>query len=146
MALPNRGWVPNRAWRFAYPGIDAPDHEAGLGISLTGGIEMVGEPQSVRQSVLLLLTTRRGERVMRPDYGCDLQKLLFSPNDETTAGLAIHYVRQALETWEPRIDILQLDARASEEAPDRLEIFLEYRVRITQLVERLVFPMNLAGD
>lgn len=140
----NRGGAPNRGWRFAHPGIDASEREAGLGISLTGGVAMVGEPESVRQAVLLLLSTRRGERVMRPDYGCELQRLLFSPNDETTAGLAIHYVRQALEQWEPRIDILQLDAEASPEAPERLEIFLEYRVRITQRIEQLVFPLNLA--
>jgi len=145
MATPNRAQTPNRAWRFHYPRIDVPEDQAGLGISLTGRVEMVGEPGSVRQAVLLLLTTRRGERVMRPGYGCDLHKLIFSPNDETPAGLAIHYVREALATWEPRIDILRLDAGASREAPERLEIHLEYRVRVTRRVESLVFPLNLGG-
>ena len=41
---------------------------------------------------------------MRPGYGCHLFRLAFAPNDDTTAGLAIHYVRQALERWEPRIE------------------------------------------
>jgi phage baseplate assembly protein W len=145
MTTPNRAQAPNRGWRFDYPGIDAPEDRAGLRISVTGRVEMAGAPQSIRQAVLLLLTTRRGERVMRPGYGCDLHKLIFSPNDETTAGLAIHYVRDALETWEPRIDILRLDAGASREAPERLEITLEYRVRVTRRVESLVFPLNLGG-
>ena len=43
---------------------------------------------------------------MRPDYGCELHRLVFSPNDDTTAGLAIHYVRRALERWEPRVEVL----------------------------------------
>ena len=51
---------------------------------------------AVRQAILLLLTTRPGERVMRRTYGSLLHRLVFAPNDDTTAGLAIHYVRQAL--------------------------------------------------
>ena len=51
---------------------------------------------AVRQSILMLLSTRPGERVMPPDYGCPIHRLVFSPNDATTAGLAIHYVRHSL--------------------------------------------------
>src|SRR5690349_19505038 len=99
-----------RAWRFLQPSFDVPETAAGLRVGARGAIEMVDEWGSVRQAILLLLSTRPGERVMRPEYGCDLHRLVFSPNDATTAGLAIHYVRQALERWEPRIDILRLDA------------------------------------
>jgi phage baseplate assembly protein W len=83
---------------------------------------------------------------MRPGYGCDLRRLVFSPNDDTTAGLAIHYVRQALERWEPRIDILGLDAGRATEAPNTLHISLEYRVRETHHVDQLTVPLNLAGE
>ena len=62
---------------------------------------MTSGPDAVRQSILLLLSTRPGERVMRPDNGCDLYRLAFAPSDDMTAGLAIHYVRQAVERWEP---------------------------------------------
>src|ERR1700736_4358537 len=120
-----------RAWRFLHPDLDASAEFAGLSISATGGIEMVSEHASVRQAILLLLSTIPGERVMRPDYGCQLHRLVFSPNDETTAGLAIHYVRQALDRWEPRIDILRLDAERNTEDPEQLIISLEYRVRAT---------------
>jgi len=54
---------------------------------------------------------------MRPAYGCELRKLIFSPNDETSAGLAVHYVRQALELCERRMEIVYLDAARSEERP-----------------------------
>ncbi len=78
-----------------------------------GGVAMIADDAAVRQSIILLLTTIPGERVMRPDYGCPLHRLMFAPNDATTAGLAIHYIRQALERWERRIDVLRLDAGAS---------------------------------
>jgi phage baseplate assembly protein W len=135
-----------RAWRFRIPHIDSPQEEAGFGISLTGGIDMVDEHESVRQSILLLLSHTRGERVMRPEYGCDLHKLVFAPNDDTTAGLAIHYTRQALERWEPRIDIIRLDAGSNADDPTRLDIMLEYRVRATQLNEQLTYSINLSGE
>jgi phage baseplate assembly protein W len=94
----------------------------------------------------MLLSTAPGERVMRPGYGCDLQRLVFAPNDETTAGLAIHFVRQAIERWEPRVEILSLDAGRNPERPEVLDIQLEYRVRETQQVEQLEVALNLAGE
>jgi phage baseplate assembly protein W len=82
---------------------------------------------------------------MRPEYGCLLHRLVFSPNDETTAGLAIHYVRQALDLWEPRIDVLRLDAERNVEDPEQLTISLEYRVRATQQTDTSTFSFNLSG-
>lgn len=107
---------------------------------------MVEDGASVRQSILLLLSTRPGERVMRPDYGTDLHRLVFSPNDNTTAGLAIHYVRRTLTRWEPRIDILRIDAGPSPDDPSRLNIVVDYRTRSTQRVDRIGVSMSLAGE
>ena len=133
-----------RAMRFVHPDFDVPEDTLGLRISATGGIDMAEENASVRQAVLLLLSTTPGERVMRPEYGCDLNRLVFSPNDATSHGLAIHYVRRALERWERRIEILYLDAKASEDDPGRMEILLEYRVRRTQQVAQFTIPLQVS--
>jgi phage baseplate assembly protein W len=123
-----------------------PDLDAGTpGLQLAPGsnrLATVGGGQSVRQSVLLLLSTRPGERVMRPDYGCDLHRLAFAPNDETTAALAIHYVRQALARWVPRADVLELDAMPD---PERglLTIRLVYQVRLMQQRDEIEFDVRL---
>lgn len=135
-----------RAWQFLHPDFSAAEGAPGLGIMPTGGIAMVEEEASIRQAILLLLSTSPGERVMRPGYGCELYKLIFSPNDETSAGLAIHYVRRALELWEPRIEIVHLDAVRDEDDPVKLTIYLEYRVRITQRMQETAFSVNLAGE
>ena len=135
-----------RAWRFVHPDLDAEGGRGGLRLDSRGHIEMVEGADSVRQAVLLLLSTVPGERAMRPTYGCDLYRLAFSPNDATTAGLAIHYVRRALERWEPRVRIMDLDANQHAERPELLEIVLVYRVRVTERVERLELSLNLLGE
>lgn len=132
-----------RAFRFLYPGLDAAEDKAGLRFGANGGVEMVQYNESIRQALLLLFSTRPGERVMRPDYGCDIHRLIFSPNDDTTAGLAIYYVQRAIDRWEPRIDVLRLDAGRDPEQPERLNILLQYRVRVTRHAELLTFSLNL---
>jgi uncharacterized protein len=135
----------DRTWRFGHPDFDVAEGAPGLRLSAQGRIELAEQDAAVRQAILLLLSTLPGERVMRPAYGCNLQRLIFSPNDDTTAGLAIHYVRQALERWEPRIDLLRLDALRNDGEPGRLDIVLEYRVRATRRTDSLVFPVDLTG-
>ena len=131
-----------RAFRFAHPDWD-PGESPGLTLGATGSVAMIQGDASVRQALLLLLSTRPGERIMRPTYGCDLQRLVFSPNDDTTAGLAIHYVRQAIEQWEHRIRILKLDAGREAEGPERLWMRLDYEVRETRVTGQVTWTLPL---
>ncbi len=135
-----------RAWRFQHPDLGYSDEFAGIGFSPRGGVDMVEGNASVRQAIYLLLSTVPGERVMRPEYGCLIHTLVFAPNDDTTAGLAIHYVQRALNQWEPRIEILKLDANRDAENPEVLNLTLDYRVKATQRVDSLTFPLNLTGE
>ena len=146
-----------RGVRFLIPGFNVPapadpsmPHQTpetvgGLPQTPRGGLDMVSDRACVRQALLLLLLTRPGERVMRPTYGCELYKLIFWPNDDTTAGLAIHYVRQAIARWEPRVDQVRVDAVRNPDDPGRLDITLEYRVRSTGSEDRLSVPLALEG-
>lgn len=117
----------------------------GMRLSPKHSISLVYDEASIRQAILILLTTRPGERVMRPEYGCMLHTLLFAPNDDTTAGLAIHHVRQALERWEPRVRIVRLDAGRNPEAEEVLDIWLEYTVLSSKRTHELVISMALSG-
>jgi len=107
---------------------------------------MVEETASVRQSILLLLSTIPGERVMRPDYGCELPPTDFLAERRTTAGFAIHYTRQALERWEPRIEITYLDASRNPDSPGQLDIELEYRCGACSVRIKLHFQLAFTGD
>jgi phage baseplate assembly protein W len=126
----------------------------GVVLTPAGRVAMVSGDAAIRQAIILLLTTLPGERVMRPDYGCPLNRLMFLPNDATTAGLAIHYVRQALTRFEPRIEIVALDAAAVPPGDDprrvvddgaRLNVTLVYRVRASHRLASLDFEVGLEG-
>lgn len=142
--------VIDRAWLFELPAGAIASEPAsgirGLTVNTTGAIAMVEANRAVRQSILLLLSTRPGERVMRPDYGCWLHRLVFAPNDASTAGLALHYVGEALRRWEPRVTVKRLDAGADLHGSGDasvLNIVLDYRVHRTGWEERLAFGYDL---
>jgi phage baseplate assembly protein W len=98
---------------------------------------------SVKQSIRIILSTAKGERVMRPDFGCGIHELVFAPNDAATRGMAEHYVREALLLWEPRIDVLQVRATASGEHEEEIQISVDYRVQTTDSRFNLVYPFYL---
>ncbi|WP_308167418.1 GPW/gp25 family protein [Catellatospora tritici] len=115
----------------------------GLVTSAAGRVALVHGDDAIRQAIMLLLGTTPGERLMRPDYGSHLHRLLFAPNDQTTAGLAIHYVRHAIERWEPRVEIEEVDADPDPDIPSRLNVHLRYRVRQTLATGVLDYPLDL---
>jgi phage baseplate assembly protein W len=99
---------------------------------------------SVRQGMLLVLQTAPGERLMRPDFGCAIHRLLFAPNDATTSGLAESAVREALQRWEPRIELLRVTALPGGDREELLVVNVDYRVRRTDSRFNLVYPFYLA--
>jgi uncharacterized protein len=99
--------------------------------------------ESIKQSIRIILFTAKGERVMRPDFGCGIYELVFAPNDATTRGMAEHHVREALLLWEPRIEVLQVKATAAGAQDEALRISIDYRVRTTDSRFNLVYPFYL---
>ena len=100
----------------------------------------------VQESIRIILGTSRGERVMRPDFGADLKRLAFAPNNTSTAGLAIFYVQESLRKWEPRIELLNVDANPDSESGQILLITIEYRIVSTNTEHNLVYPFYLGSQ
>jgi hypothetical protein len=132
-----------RALRLVHPDLGPAGSRSGLQHSARGGLQTVSGAEAVRQALLLLLTTQPGERINRPDYGCHLSRVLFAPADDTTAGLAIHYVQQAVSRWEQRVEVLDVDAVVPDHDPERLEVSLTYRVRSSADVDTLLLDVPL---
>ena len=105
-----------------------------------GRIELVHQEQDVEEAIRLILMTRKGERPMRPEFGCDIHTLVFAPNDAATAGLARRYVHEALVRWEPRIRVLEVRAQPDRRNPERLLINVDYQTIVSQQRRNLVFP------
>ncbi len=99
--------------------------------------------ENIRQAIWIVLGTARGERIMRPNFGCGVHDLVFAVNSAGTAGRAASEVRQALLQWEPRIDVLDVEVETKPGEPNVLMIAIEYRVRSTNNVFNLVYPFYL---
>lgn len=99
--------------------------------------------ESVEQGIRIVLSTPLGERVMRPNFGCAIHDLVFAPNSATTRGIAESHVREALLRWEPRIEVLDVQAAESDEGDEVLLIRVHYRVHMTDSRFNLVYPFYL---
>jgi uncharacterized protein len=97
----------------------------------------------IRQSILLILQTAKGDRVMHPDFGSGLRNLVFAPITATTTALVEHEVKDALIRFEPRIDVLDVAVTADPQQQGLLLIDIEYRVRQTDTLFNLVYPFYL---
>src|SRR5581483_9371807 len=76
--------------------------------SKSGALGIAAYDESVRQAVWIILGTAKGERAMRPDFGCGIHDLVFEPNTAATAGKVTQSVKQALLLHEPRIELLDV--------------------------------------
>lgn len=74
----------------------------------SGRLDYESGPEKVRQSILIILDTEPGERVMRPAFGCGLRRYLMKPNNTATRSLIQREVAIALKMWEPRIEVQNL--------------------------------------
>lgn len=98
---------------------------------------------SINQAIWIILGTAKGERVMRPNFGCGIWDLVYAVNDAGTYGRITASVREALIYWEPRIDLLDVEVNSDPNDAATLLIRIEYRVRKNNNVFNLVYPFYL---
>ena len=120
-----------KGWRFP------------VAINLTGGISSSAYEENIRESIFIILGTATGERLNRPEFGCEIHELMFAPNNPMTAALAQHYCEEALFKWEPRIENVTVRARPSESEPNRLDVRISYLISDTNDERNLVYPFYL---
>lgn len=108
-----------------------------------GKIKTAKYEDVVRQSILMILSTHKGERVMRPTFGCSIHDRVFLPNNLGTVGQIVSDVRDSLIEWEPRIDVLDVDTIPDPQQPNVIFIQVNYQVRTTNNIFNLVYPFYL---
>lgn len=116
-----------------------------LQINPYGGVHQSRHAQKVRESILVILGTQHGDRVMRPIFGCNLRSLVFAPNNAATANLARHYVTEGLTIWEPRILLDEVTVE-NDPANGRLLIEMRYRLKATYEPQNLVYPFYIQAE
>ncbi len=105
-----------------------------------GGTATSSSDDKIRQAICIILGTPLGQRVMRPTFGSRLHELVFASTNAETLGLAELYVDQALTFWEPRIQIIDVNAVVDDERPNALNIHIHYLIKATHDERSLVYP------
>lgn len=110
--------------------------DAGGGLGWLGGLDLI------RQSVTTILDTEPGERIMLPGFGCGLRRYLMAPNTLTTRSGMADDIRSALQTWEPRIQVLDVSVTPGDD-PYLVWVDIAYVRRADLRADNLVYPFYL---
>lgn len=103
-------------------------------------VKMLEDEEDIRSSLHILLSTRPGERIMVPGYGCNLDELLFSPLNLTTKTYVVDLIRTAILYYEPRIDVNKIEIVQTDAFHGVLLIQIEYTIRATNSRMNMVYP------
>lgn len=109
-------------------------------VEANGTIAMSAYEEDIRQAICIILGTRSGERLMRPDFGAGLEAFVFEPLNTATIALVKTRVEDSLINWEPRIDVEEVNVSADN---NRLLIEINYRIRMTNSLHNMVYPFYL---
>jgi uncharacterized protein len=107
-------------------------------------VSMLSDEEDVQSSLEILLSTRQGERVMRQDYGCNLDELVFESLTTTFKTYIKDLISTAILYYEPRIDVNKIDLDDTGEIDGRILITVDYTVRSTNSRFNFVFPFYKA--
>jgi phage baseplate assembly protein W len=106
-------------------------------------LQYVSDDDAVSQSIEIILGTSPGERQMRPEFGCGIYELVGEANTAWLRGMVRQKVREALTRWEARIDVLDVRVDSPNEQKNRLDIWIDYRIRSNNAFFNLVYPFFL---
>lgn len=120
-----------RGWRFP------------VGVDAAGAIRMSEYEEDIKEAIRIILFTAKGERVMRPDFGCGIHNYVFEAISTSVLGLMESSVREALMRWEPRIELIAVKVLTDRISEGILIISIDYRVRSTNNQFNMVYPFYL---
>lgn len=107
-------------------------------------LTMVSAEEDIRQSLMILLGTHVGERVMRPTFGWRRDTLIFEPMSAGFATFLRQEIEKAVLFHEPRVIVDRVTFEALSDLDGRITLALDYTVRATNTRNNLVFPFYLA--
>jgi uncharacterized protein len=113
-----------------------------IAVTVQGGIQLSSAERNIEEAITIILRTGLGERVYRPDFGSRLSELVFEPLNVQTLLLIRLYVEEAIETWEPRINLIEVRTD-----PDpirgKVDIEIVYQPKDSPDSRSLVYPFYL---
>lgn len=108
-----------------------------------GKIVLSQHEEDIKEAIWIILSTAKGERMMRPDFGCGIHDLVFAPINTATMNLVETTVLSDLTTFEPRIEVRKVEVSDQEAAVGKLLVNIDYVVKATNNEFNLVYPFYL---
>jgi phage baseplate assembly protein W len=106
-----------------------------------GNTALMSENQEdIEESIRIILGTIPGERIMQPDFGCDLKKLVFEKVDSILISELNHIIYHALLNYEPRINLIDVALLMQDDLRGMLHLQLNYTIIITNTRHNMVYP------
>ena len=102
--------------------------------------KMVSEEQDIYESLYILLSTKPGERVMQPSYGCGLHAMVHETINDSTITAITDVIERAVLFFEPRVTLNDIDVNIDEAYEGKLKITLNYTIRKTNTRSNIVYP------
>lgn len=106
----------------------------------TGRMETSAYEDDIKEAIYIILMTRKGERIMMPEFGCGIHEYAFGTMDFATLSMMEREVKKALTLWEPRIIDLTVDIGIDPVKEGCVNVYVNYTVRSTNNPYNLVFP------
>ncbi len=103
-------------------------------------VEMTEKVDDIYKSLEILLSTRVGERIMQPKFGCNMDELIFESLDTATKTIIIDKIKTAILYFEPRIDAKKIELNTDNELEGIIVLEIEYVVRATNSRFNFVYP------
>ncbi len=106
-------------------------------------VKMVEERTDVEQALRILFSTALHERLNRPEYGCDLKSFMFEEINNALILKVQRMIIKAIDEFEPRIDLLNMEITESATTARLLLIQIEYRIKAENSAHNMVYPFYL---
>ena len=111
--------------------------------SRRGKVLVVSGEEDIRQSLLILLSTTPGERVMQPSFGCGLKSHVYDSINENTVTVLKDVIQRAILFFEPRVTVEAIVANSSDAYHGRLDFLIAYTIISTNTRHNIVYPFYL---
>ena len=105
-----------------------------------GEVEMVSDEQDIKESLIIILTTSVGERIMKPKFGSTLNESVFKIINGITLELLKDSITMAILNFEPRVTLNNIDFNLERQSEGILNIELNYTIRAINIRTNIVFP------
>ncbi|MAS35156.1 MAG: baseplate protein [Anaerolineaceae bacterium] len=106
-------------------------------------VSMVDADTDIKQAIYIIINTAPGERVMHPDFGCNIHDMIFWPANDQTAAIIERQVTEALTRWEPRIRLHEVRAVPGATEVGQMLINIVYEIKQTHDKRSMVYPFYL---